>query len=414
MIQVVQNSPYQLYETYIMGIYVDIDDAFEENDDLVSASEIVNNTLYTNLVCVDLDCYKFWAIEGWIINVTIEFSFVEGDLDLYLYDDASRELDASETATNYENILYAANYSGYYFIVVYNYEDNLNYLLIANVSGIDDNWESNNDVSHASDLLAGYGTYINLVCFNWDIYNITISTPVWLNVTIYFSNDEGDLDLYLFNPDLDLVGMSISTNDYEVIYYNVSVAGEYCILVDNYENNLNYILAVNPTTKVWDDKYEENDDLDSPYLLSMGQSYTNLTAIDWDVYSINVQGDFVITITLDFNGSEGDLDLYLLGTSENILGTSGGIGDQEQIVYTTSATATLLILVFNYENNMHYNLTITQVEAPPSSDDDDDDDSGSKDKGNKLGIDGAQIFALIAVSSVTISYIIKKRILIKK
>lgn len=413
-IDIEQCSPFQLYQPYDMGIYTDIDDAFEENDDFNNACEINNNTLYTNLVCIDSDFYKFWADEGYLINVTIEFSFVEGDLDLYFYDDMGDIIDASYTATNYENILYAADYSGYYYIEVYNYEDNLNYLLIAKVIDIDDIYEPNNDYIDPT-ILPGYGTYPNLVCINSDFYNITFPSGVWINITLYFLNDEGDIDLYLYNSTLDEVAFSISTNDNEVIYYNVSIAGDYYIEVYNYEINLNYVLAIHETTEVWDDKYEENDDLDSPYLLSIGQSYNNLTAIDWDVYSVNAQNGFIVTITLDYNVSEGDLDLYLFDYSENILSSSAETGNQDQVVYITTVTAIYLILVHNYENNMHYNLTITQIEAPPSGDDDDDDSGGGDDdKGNKLGIDGVPIIAIVMISFVTIVYLIKKRYIGKK
>ncbi len=397
---------YQEYQTYTMLIYVDIDDAFEENDQFSTASAIDNNTLYTNLVCVDADFYKFNATDGYLINVTIGFSFAEGDLDLALANNNGDLLDTSETATDYENVQYCANYTGYFYILVVNNEDNFDYWLTANVTDIDDDCEPNNYLYLAYEL-SGYGTLYNRVCINNDVYNITLTAPMWINITIYFSNDEGDLDLYLLNPQHEAVAVSFSTNDYEIIYYNVTVSGEYAIVVNNYENNLNYTLAVHPTTTVWDDIFEENDDYENPHPLTIGQSYTNLTAIDWDFYSINVQADFIITITLDFNNSEGDLDLYLYDINGNTLDVSGGTENQEQIVYTITATATYIIFVYNYQNNMEYNITISQIEAPSNGDDDDDDNKGNK-KSGAVSISSYMIVPLIAILSISVIVFLKR------
>jgi len=192
VILVAQYPPYQEYQPYDLRIVIDFDDIFEENDDPYSSAFINNNTLYTDLVCRDYDFYYFWATENYLINVTIEFNYPDGDLDLYLYDDYLHFLGASYTATNHENILFSANYSGWYIIGVYNYSNNLNYLLWANVTYVDDAFDlsNNNYIDYSTPI--SYGDYTDLVCMNYDFYNITLNAGTWINISLYFEDEKGD------------------------------------------------------------------------------------------------------------------------------------------------------------------------------------------------------------------------------
>ncbi|NVM30170.1 MAG: pre-peptidase C-terminal domain-containing protein [Candidatus Helarchaeota archaeon] len=355
-------NPYVSYDLYIETLFWN-DDIFEENDDFPNAAFIDNNTLYSNLICQDDDFYAFWATAGWLINITIEFDYAEGDLDLDLWDAFNISLDASHTAADHENILLSADYTGWYIIQVHDYQNNDNYSLIAKVSWVDDVYEYNNDFNTAT-ILPGYVIYTNLTCINSDFYNISLPSSTWINISLYFDHAEGDIDLYLYNSSQFIVAFSVSFTDNEYIFYNVPAAGNYSIEVDAYEINLNYTLCINETTEIWDDIYEENDWFDEAVYLTIGAVYTNLTAIDWDIFEIYAQVGYQITITLDYNVSEGDLDLYLLDDLLNYIDWSTEIGNQDQIIFTPTITGFYYIMVFNYENNMHYNLTITQEPTP--------------------------------------------------
>ncbi len=345
---------------YDLWIYLYDDDVYEENDVFLDAAIINNNTIYTDLTCNDDDFYAFWATEGYLVNITIQFTYAEGDLDLYLLDDFNFSLTVSSTATNYENILWGATYTGWHVIQVDDYQINKNYTLYAGVVWVDDLYESNNDINSSAELLS-YGEYSDLTCLNPDFYNITLPADVWINISLYFENINGDIDLYLYNSSQFEIAWSESYTDNEFIFYYIDIAGIYYIEVYDYEINLNYTLCVNETTQVWDDQYEQNDWLDEPVNLPIGASYTNLTAIDWDVFAISVSWGYYVTIILDYNASEGDLDLYLFNNSWDILTWSTETGDQDIITITTTVSTQYLILVHNYENNMHYNLTITQT-----------------------------------------------------
>lgn len=353
-----------LYQQYYLIIDTGFDDIFEENDDWLTPSYISNNTLYTNLTCTDSDFYYFWASEGYLINVTIEFSYVEGDLDLYLWDYWTIEIwDYSVTATSSENIIFAANSSDWYLIEVYNYEDNYNYSLIAEVIDVDDPYENNDGLWEAP--LLGYGTYTDLVCIDYDFYNVSINNGMWINITLYFNHEEEDLDLYLLLPNWTIIAWSLSYTDDETIFYYAIFTGNYSIWVDYYDfENLNYTLAIHETSSIWDDQFEENDYFDEAYPLLINSLYTNLTAIDWDVYSITPEASTPINISLIHNALFGDLDLFLLNSSEVLLYSSTTYDNQEQIIFTPEVQETFFILVYNYENNMEYSLYIEEIVPP--------------------------------------------------
>lgn len=370
-----------LYQPYYMIIDTGFDDIFEDNDDWWTPSYIANNTLYTNLICRDADFYYFWATEGYLINVTIEFNYMEGDIDLYLWDYWTVDLwDYSTTATNSENIFLAANSTDYYLIEVNNYEDNMDYSLIVEVIDVDDIYENNDGPEEAP--LLGYGAYTDLVCIDFDFYNVSLSSGTWINITLYFTHEEGDLDLYLLLPNWTVIAWSYSYTDNETIFYYVTFTGIYSIWVDYYDfENFDYTLSIHETTSIWDDQFEENDYFDQAYSLPINSLYTNLTSIDWDVYSITPTVDTPINIYLLHNAVLGDLDLFLFNSSEVLLYWSATYDNQEYIMFTPEVSETYIILVYNYENNMEYTLGIEEMVPPEpftlNSDADDPDTDGS-------------------------------------
>jgi len=348
-----------LYQPYDLIIDHQTDDSFEENDDWAHPSYILNNTLHTDLVCKDSDFYYFYASEDHLINVTIEFNYFEGDLDLYLWNFYAYEVsDSSTTATGSENILLTANQSGYYQIEVYNYQDNYDYSLQVSVEDFDDSYEDNEYISDSPILTSG--SYENLVCIDDDLFNYSMESNTWYNITIDFQHDSGDLDLYLYNSSLDLVAFSISYTDNETIYYQSPIEQEVVINVYNYENNLNYDLEISSTDEIWDDKYEDNDYFDNPTELSIG-TYKNLTGIDWDIYQFRGETEYEYTITLNHSVDDGDLDIYLYDSNETFINSSATYDNEEVIQLVPESDDDFLLLIYNYENTMEYDLKIERA-----------------------------------------------------
>ncbi len=349
------------YQPYDLIIGSNIDDLFEENDNWLAAKNINTNTQYTNLICRDSDYFYFWADEGYLINIQIEFSYIQGDLDLYLWDYLDETmLDSSTGATNNENIVFTANESGYFEFEVYNYEDNMNYSLFVEAISIDDIYEDNDDPWEAP--LLEYGTYMDLVCIDLDCYNISLTENTWINITIYFDHEAGDLDLYLLYPNSSFATWSFSYTDNETIFFQVLFSEVYTVWVEHYDfQNMNYTLAIHETTLIWDDNFEDNDYYDMAYPVSVGDTYTDLTAIDWDFYLVFLQANVTINIYLEYNWSNGDLDLLLYNSTEDLVSWSASYNNSEFIEYTPQVSDETYILVYNTENNMYYDLSIEKV-----------------------------------------------------
>ncbi len=378
------------YQPYDLIIGDSIDDVFEENDDWITAALINNNMLYSNLICRDSDFYYFWADEGYLINIEIEFSYIQGDLDIYLWDYWSDTIwDSSTSVSNNENIVFTANVSDWYEFEVYNYEDNLNYSMFVEVISIDDIYEDNDDPSEAS--LLEYGTYMDLVCIDIDTYNVSLTENTWINITIYFDHDAGDLDLYLLYPNSSFATWSFSYTDNETIFFHVLFSDVYTVWVEYYDfQNMNYTLAIHETATIWDDNYEENDYFDMAYPVSIGGTYTDLTAIDWDVYLVFLQANVTINIYLEYNWSNGDLDLFLFNSTEDLVSWSASYNNSEHIEYTPQVSDATYILVYNNENNMHYDLTIRS--------------------GGDLNISGPRLdFIIIIIAGVSVISLFQKK-----
>jgi len=381
------NDTYQPYDL-IIGDY--IDDQFEENDDWLTAAPIDSNTLYTNLICRDSDFYYFWAAEGYLINIKVEFSYIQGDLDIYLWDYWYETIwDSSTSVSNNENIVFTANVSDWYEFEVYNYEDNMNYSMFVEVISIDDIYEDNDGPWEAP--LLEYGTYMDLVCIDIDSYNVSFTENTWINITIYFDHDAGDLDLYLLYPNSSFATWSFSYTDNETIFFHVLFSEVYTVWVEYYDfQNMNYTLAIHETTLIWDDNYEENDNFDMAYPISIGDTYTDLTAIDWDVYLVFLQANVTINIYLEYNWSNGDLDLFLFNSTEDLVSWSSSYNNSEHIEYTPQVSDATYILVYNNENNMYYDLTI--------------------DSGGDLNISGPSLeFIIIIFAGVSVISLFQKK-----
>ncbi len=372
----------QLYHSYSLDVTTDRDDVFENNDDWLNCEYINNNTLYIDLVCRDSDFYAFWATEGYLINITLWFNYAEGDLDLYLWDYVSEYvLTESTTATDYENILWYANYTGYYEFEVYNYTDNLNYSMSANVTNVDDSLEkshglpSNNYIDWATPIDADED-YFNLICMNDDYYNLTLNSGIWINITILFDTEKGDLDAVLYNVsswtpfEYDVLVVSRSFSDNEYIFFEVITPGNYYLRIIDQEMNFNYSMSIHQTNLVRDDEFEENDWFDNATELSVGPLYQDLSALDWDTYKVEVNTTHEFTFTLNYNISQGNLDLYLIDYNETedvgyILEVSSETTGTEQIIYTPQSDGWIFLLIYLDGINMGYNLSITAEYIPP-------------------------------------------------
>ena len=141
------------------------DDAFEENDWFDEASFLQQDSFYEDLTAIDWDTYYFYTEVGDQITITLDYLFLEGDLDLYLiYYDESEDpntawiLDQSTTSSNQEKIVFIPDTGGYYYFLVYNNEINMHYNLTLSRETISASSSSSSSSSSSGSESAGTTT----------------------------------------------------------------------------------------------------------------------------------------------------------------------------------------------------------------------------------------------------------------
>jgi outer membrane protein assembly factor BamB len=96
-----------------------------ENNSFTTASMLYPG-LFSGLTCKGEDWYKILVRPSDIIDISILFSHIEGDLDLRLYDESGVELASSVTTTDNETLSYknASDIEKYVFIKISGYSAN--------------------------------------------------------------------------------------------------------------------------------------------------------------------------------------------------------------------------------------------------------------------------------------------------
>jgi len=91
--------------------------------------------------------------------------------------------------------------------------------------------------------------YYDLVALDDDCYSFYMETGETAYVDIYFIDEDGDLDLYLFDLDENVLAHSGSTTDNEFLYFEATYSGNYIICVATaWGTNDNYDLYVDIET----------------------------------------------------------------------------------------------------------------------------------------------------------------------
>jgi hypothetical protein len=209
------------------------DDALEDNDTCGTAS-VVTAGSYPGLVTQgtmaaggqDLDYYVVQAVPtGTILTVDLAFTHANGDIELRLYDDAacSNQIDSGTTSSDDESVS-VNNGTGAavdYYIKVDQWGDwtcndytmTISTVLDPCVAAVDDGFEENDDCAAAAPITPG--TYLdNFVSVtDEDFYSITVADGATLTIDALFIDDDGDLDIYLYDDLLVDCGVNGSNLD---------------------------------------------------------------------------------------------------------------------------------------------------------------------------------------------------------
>ncbi len=372
------------------------DDQFEDND-LPTSAKYIHFKEYIGLICNDTDYYQLNVSSGDKLSVHLDYSHVAdiADLNLYLFAENGSIIANSSTETNYESVYWTADVNQTVSVKINNtFGEGLMVLYaISAYIPIDDDYfdlgGGNDDYSTATDISLDLddnnnANYTNLVCINPDFYNFSVNgKDAYATVFLEYVAIEGVLGLEIVQYDLVNYTQiqSINTPDNNALatfsaQYSPSLA--YYIIVSNYENNTNYNITVTldyDLDDVFDNETEDNDlislSIDIPRI---NQIYTDLVCIDNDFYNISLVENEWLNVSLYFQHSNGDLDLYLYGpntnwsSSEQFISSSYYWEDNEMITYLCPENGTYSIRVYPREINLDYNMSITVNETGITND----------------------------------------------
>ena len=314
-------------------------DRFEANDHIETATDlglVEGESAWQGLSIHsedDVDYLRFeieaGAAKGHFVRA--EFDPALGDVDLALLGGDGHLLEQSRTEAGVEEVSLARYPSGSYFVVVSCYEGaNPDYTLTVNgpQSGIGpDRFEPNEDMDTATDLgvVTGTDSWADLSIHGTtevDTFRFeTVDEAVATNyVRIDFVHAQGDLDLYLFDEQGQMIGRSEGVTDGERVSLSGLDAGVFYALVGSYnEANPAYSLTIDaPVESVEPDRFEPNDALATP--ADLGEVHG---AREWDALTVHQPGDedwyrFEIAqagpghaASISFDQRLGDLDLSL-------------------------------------------------------------------------------------------------------
>ncbi len=339
-----------------------------------------NNETYSNLVCINPDYYVFWvSTKDAYVSVLLEYIAVEGVLGLDIIEYNTNTLKNSTIRTintpddNAFTTFCAQNFVNIvYFVLISNYEDNPDYNLTITLDyDIDDSYDDNNptDNDHPSSsnsvIPRVNQIYTDLVCIDYDFYNISLVENEWLNATIIFDQIEGDLDLYLYgphtnwsSPDPLVLASSYYWENSEMITFICPENGTYSLLVNPREVNLNYNMSivVNETglaNDPYDGSNERWDQHESFPGLNLEVLYQNLAGWDEDWYSINLIPGEEIIISLIYDNFEGTLAIFLYDSLGNNI-----VSTYNHLYYQSSLSDIFYIQIVPYQRISEYHMMV--------------------------------------------------------
>ncbi len=251
------------------------------------------------------------------------------------------------------------------------------YDLRINASGAPpDRFETNDSFAEATD----FGTIDVLSERNLSIHPLTPSTssPDFyqfipassgvLRAEIDFDTSFGDLDLYLYNSDQEIVSASLSVTDNENVAAAVNQGEIYYLEVRGFRGATHpaYDLVID-AAGISADRFENNNTLAEATslgtvidILESGLSIEPAD-VDWFEFTVTQSGDTEIHILFDH--SLGDVDLRLYDQGGGLIASSVSETDIERINLNATAGQTYFIEILGFSGNANPNYDL-RIDSP--------------------------------------------------
>lgn len=218
------------------------DDEFENNDDLTTARSLDPGTTVFGEACAnDPDIYRIDLAAGTPVAAKVDFLHRYGDVDAYLFDSSGSLVATSYSVDDNEYVNYTAPSTGAYYLWVEGYAGDQNSYRLTVTSGSlcpgNDPYEPNDDQIRAVEP----GQIVSAVACpgESDWYGIEMQPGMTLDLDLEFDHAQGDLDMYLWNPSSEQIGVADSVSDDEHLSTTADESGTYYIHVAGFEGATN-------------------------------------------------------------------------------------------------------------------------------------------------------------------------------
>ncbi len=329
------------------------DDAFENNDDDEHATTLAGGDYNNLMYCAyDYDWYAFDMLAGETLELGIYFPHNSINIEAELYDSNGEVVDYSNSRTDNEYLYYHADSDTTVKAFIYGigYLEH-SYSLSVNLGefeGCDeDPYEDNDEVSapHPIDV----GNYPAMAACAEDPDYLSFEMENGNQVTAIALTDSPDYMLMrLFNPTDEQVKTSSATTGGRKLTYRATSGGIYKLGVEaQWGSSFAYDLDINICPE---DAFEENDNYIKAIFVPQSTTYPDMVICrdDEDWFSFQQWQGTQVTIIMQYQYLNGDLDMYLRDVSGNILKQSTTQTNTESIQFTATTSSTYYIQVVGY------------------------------------------------------------------
>jgi len=350
------------------------------------------------------DWYAIWLYNNTDVSLTVS-SFMDGGVpepdgpDFYIYDKEAIDSTLNRLAffqdtgvNEIDSLSYTTSYTGWYYLHFDNSMMNTIDYYGLNIT-IEDSHEGtgNNDNSTAVEMTEGHypGLVTSTGLDDWYKYEVLAGERVLVDIHWFSFIGTMQLALYENESTSSLVGDAapifdglrigpVRSEKYNIYLIHISS--------DNVDPRFYNLTIIKDDVDDW---AEDNDDPIHPYYLTaQSQEYKPTIADpfggffsqegDLDYYALSLlPGDF-LTITINFNGTLGDLDLFLGDGDGNVLRTSVlSPSDFETVHYRIHRSDVYIFLIGGKPGSyatigVDYNLTINILEFDDDFESNDD------------------------------------------
>ncbi|MCK4779566.1 MAG: PPC domain-containing protein [Candidatus Lokiarchaeota archaeon] len=231
------------------------------------------------------------------------------------------------------------------------------------ISALDDPMEDNDDFGSAWYVDPNWYPGLIIEGYDEDWFRTYLNLGETIDVSIYFSHIDGDLELKLYDPSYMQRTGSYSSTDDEYASFTADISGDWRIRVYRLSGSVDVYYDLDIWLSTGDDWMEENDEFSSAWWIDPNE-YHDLKIVDYDEdwFRFYLNYDDFVEVHIYFNDFDGNLELELYDPSNNFeVGSYSSVGD-EFISFTADESGDWRIRVYRVSGDsniqVNYNLEL--------------------------------------------------------